>query len=360
MTTWTSRGRDAAPDDGATRPGRPQGRALRRLVPAGQRRAFAEVADRLDLGAGDVAAKRSAFWTMLALSGVIAVAGVVTDSTATVIGAMIIAPLSTPILGIGLGIVAGDRSVALRSLAFVAGGVVAVVALGALVTLVLPATTDVLSNSQVTGRTSPGLGDLIAAFATGFAGAIALSRRDLGDVLPGIAIAISLVPPLGVVGVCLGEGQPSLAAGAFLLFVSNAVALVVAATIVFSGAGYLRDARAARAGAPRPRHRAAALATLGAVLAVAVPMAANSVQAALAQLWLAQSQEAAQAWAGGTEGASVDDVRWQGQDLVVEVRSPGDLRDVRALEERIDGIVPWRPQVVVLHTVGERLAPAAD
>ncbi|MFP3712172.1 DUF389 domain-containing protein [Puerhibacterium sp. TATVAM-FAB25] len=353
MATPTRGDRDATPDDDAAS----RGRLLRLAVPAAQRRPFAEVVDRLDLGVGDVRAKRSAFWAMLVLSGVIAVCGVVTDSTATVIGAMIIAPLSTPILGFGLGIVAADRPVLLRSLAYVAGGTVAVVALGALVTLALPATTDVLSNSQVTGRTSPGLGDLVAAFATGFAGAIALARRDVSDVLPGIAIAISLVPPLGVVGVCLGEGQPSLAAGALLLFVSNAVALVVAATVVFSGVGYLRDARAARLGAPAPRRRAAVLTALAVVLVVAVPMVANSVQAALAQLWLSQSEDAAQAWVGAVEGATVDDVRWQGQDLVVEIRSPGDLPDVDPLRHQIDAVVPWRPEVVVLHTVGERLVP---
>jgi len=333
---------------------------LRVLVPTAQRRPLAEVADRLDLDVGDVRAKRSAFWTMLVLSGVIAVAGVVTDSTATVIGAMIIAPLSTPILGVGLGIVAGDRSKVARSVMYVAGGVAAVVLIGVLVALVLPASSDVVTNAQVTGRTSPGVGDLLAAFATGFAGAIALARRDLADVLPGIAIAISLVPPLGVVGVCLGQGQPALAAGALLLFVSNAVALVVAATVVFSGVGYLHDARAARAGAAAPRRRTAVVVALVAVLVVAVPMVANTVQAALSDLWLSQSRAAAEAWAGSAENATVDDVRWRGQDLVVEVRSPGDVPDVGPLEEQVDALVPWRPEIVVVHTVGERVEPSSS
>ncbi|KLL95212.1 hypothetical protein NJ76_28830 [Rhodococcus sp. IITR03] len=69
------------------------------LVPDSQRRSPTELDERLDLSVGDRQAKRSAFWTMLTLSAVIAVAGVVSDSTATVIGAMIVAPLSTPILG---------------------------------------------------------------------------------------------------------------------------------------------------------------------------------------------------------------------------------------------------------------------
>ena len=332
-----------------------RGRVLGALVPESQRRDLPEVTDRLDLDSGETRAKRSAFWVMLVLSGTIAVSGVATDSTATVIGAMIIAPLSTPILGIGLGIVTGRRRRIVRSIAYVLGGMAVVVVLGLLVALALPATSDVTSNSQVTGRTSPGVGDLVAAFATGFAGAIALARRDLADVLPGIAIAISLVPPLGVVGVCLGQGQASLALGALLLFVSNAVALVIAATVVFSGVGYVQDAREARQGSPAPRRRTAVVVALVAVLVVAVPMVANTAQAALAELWLSQVRTAAQEWAGADAEATVEDVSWQAQDLVVEVRSPDALPDVAPLQDRVDAIVPWQPEVVVLHTVGERL-----
>ena len=74
-----------------------------RVLPESQRRTLAELAEDLDLTSGDSASKISAFWTMLTLSSVIATAGVLSDSTATVIGAMIIAPLSTPIMGIALG-----------------------------------------------------------------------------------------------------------------------------------------------------------------------------------------------------------------------------------------------------------------
>src|SRR6478752_6282430 len=80
------------------------GRAPRRLardrvLPENQRRTLDELSEDLDLRSGDTRAKQSAFWTMLVLSAVIATAGVLADSTATVIGAMIIAPLSTPIMG---------------------------------------------------------------------------------------------------------------------------------------------------------------------------------------------------------------------------------------------------------------------
>ncbi|MBD5787437.1 DUF389 domain-containing protein [Cellulosimicrobium terreum] len=345
-----------------TAPTDARGRFLGALVPHRQRRGLDELADRLDLDAGDVTAKRSAFWAMLLLSGVIAVAGVVTDSTATVIGAMIIAPLSTPILGVGLGVVTVDGRRVGRSALYVLGGVVSVVAIGALVALVLPDTSDVLSNSQVTGRTSPGVGDLVAAFATGFAGSIALARRDLGDVLPGIAIAISLVPPLGVVGVCLGSGEPALAAGAFLLFCSNVVALVIASTVVFTGAGYAGDALAARRDREPTgrRSRTTALVAVVALLVVAVPMAANTVQATLAEVWAAQTRAAAESWLAEDPQATVEDVSWNAGDLVVSVRTPDDLPPVADLQESVDGLVPWAPEVVVVHTVGERVDGSGD
>ena len=78
------------------------------LIPPSQRLSADELHDTLNLGAGEVGRKRSAFLIMLVLSAIIAAAGVLGDSTATVIGAMIIAPLATPILGIALGIVVGQ------------------------------------------------------------------------------------------------------------------------------------------------------------------------------------------------------------------------------------------------------------
>jgi uncharacterized hydrophobic protein (TIGR00271 family) len=196
-----------------------------RVLPENQRRTLDELSDDLDLRSGDTRAKQSAFWTMLVLSGIIATAGVLADSTATVIGAMIIAPLSTPIMGIALGIVKRER---IRAGRFVLLGAIVVVLIGAIAAFVVP-DIDVQTNAQITSRTSPTVIDLIAAIATGVAGAVGLARRDVAAVLPGVAIAISLVPPLAVVGICLGEGSVSLALGALLLFVSNLVSMVIAA-----------------------------------------------------------------------------------------------------------------------------------
>ena len=97
---------------------------------------------------------------MLTLAGTIAIAGVLSDSTATVIGAMIIAPLGTPILGIALGIVTGHLSLVIRSILWVLSGLVIVVVLGLVFTVFVATPESLATNSQVLGRTSPSLMDL--------------------------------------------------------------------------------------------------------------------------------------------------------------------------------------------------------
>jgi uncharacterized hydrophobic protein (TIGR00271 family) len=182
----------------------------------------------------DSSARYSRFWLLLILSAIIASAGVVADSTATVIGAMIVAPLMTPILGVMLATVLGDRDNLIRSMVLVAAGATAAIAIGFLVGTVV--VNDVLANTnpQVAGRVSPRLIDLLAALGTGVVGSIALIRRDISDTLPGVAIAISLVPPLTVAGLALESGSLEQFLGALLLFVTNVVAIVGTGIVVMS------------------------------------------------------------------------------------------------------------------------------
>ncbi|NLU84263.1 TIGR00341 family protein [Rhodococcus sp. HNM0569] len=316
------------------------------VVPATQRRPLAELRERLDIGDAE-SGRRSAFWLMLTLAGVIAVAGVAGDSTATVIGAMIVAPLSVPILGTGLGIASGDRSLVLRSVSTVLLGVALVIGIGFVYAQVLPNPTDVLANSQVVGRTSPKLSDLVAAFATGLVGVIALARKDVGDVLPGVAIAISLVPPLGVVGVCLGSGAPGLAVGALVLFASNVVAMIVTAVVVLGLTGY-----PAEAGARAQRRGRTYAAMVVTIAVVAAPMVVNS----LSTLWASQIADAARTWLTPADGAQVTDVSVQGGTATVEVLAPADLPPVGELQESVDALIPWPVTVVVVHEFGTRLS----
>src|SRR5690606_38976036 len=196
--------------------------------------------------------QRSAFWVLLVLAAVIAGAGVVADSTATVIGAMIVAPLMTPILGAAFALVLADaRRVTTSTLLVVAG---AVVAIGYALGLLVPEPLVAETNSQIAGRVAPRLIDLVAALATGVVGAFALVRSDVSDTLPGVAIAISLVPPLAVVGLTLESGAPGQAAGALLLFATNVTAIIATGTVVLIG--YRVRAAAIAAGRPVGQLRA--------------------------------------------------------------------------------------------------------
>jgi len=130
----------------------------------------------------DVRQRSSRFWILITLASIIAAAGVAADSTATVIGAMIVAPLMTPILGTMLSVVLADRSNLTRSLLHVAGSAVVPIAIGWLVGFLVVDPVVAETNSQVAGRVHPRLIDLVTAFATGAVGSVALVRRDISGV----------------------------------------------------------------------------------------------------------------------------------------------------------------------------------
>ncbi len=141
-------------------------------------------------------------------------------------------------------------------------------------------------NPQIVGRTAPTLLDLTIAVAVGIAGSFALSRRDVADILAGVAIAISLVPVLAVVGITLGSWQLDLALGAFVLFLTNAAAILIAGAIVFTAAGYRREAedRDEKAG------HGAWIAIVVLVIVLVVPLGASSAQILLYERWTQRTQ----------------------------------------------------------------------
>lgn len=321
-----------------------------RVLPARQRRTLEELTEDLDLRSGDHSSKQSAFWSMLVLSGIIATAGVLADSTATVIGAMIIAPLSTPIMGIALGMVKRER---LRAGSFVLAGALVVVSIGIGIALLMPGSIDVTGNSQIAGRTSPTLLDVIAAIATGVAGAVALARRDVAAVLPGVAIAISLVPPLAVVGICLGSGAIGHALGALLLFLSNLVALVLAGTLIFAALGYSDEATRMSRQVGARRQSSVVLWTV-AVL-VLLPLAANSVLVAALHVWTERIRAVAEEWVAETPRTEVTDVQFVGDAFRIEVRTRDELPPTAELLRTLEGQVPDGMSIVVDTTLGDAI-----
>jgi uncharacterized hydrophobic protein (TIGR00271 family) len=249
------------------------------------------------------------FWGLLVLAAIIATAGLVADSTATVIGAMIVAPLMTPILGVAVGLVLADRRPLLRSMLLVLLGALAVIAIAFLIAAIEHPADLYVSNSQVQARTSPRLIDLIAALATGLVGSFALVRSDISDTLPGVAIAISLVPPLAVVGLLLEVQRYADAAQAMLLFATNVAAIIATGTIVLLL--YRVRAAAQRTGYPVGRLSGGSLVAVGAmVLVVMVPLTVGSANVARDQQLAAAARPIAREWAtkAGWEATAVEAV----------------------------------------------------
>ncbi len=180
------------------------------------------------------------FWVVLLLSGTIALFGLATNATAVVIGAMLVAPLLGPLLGLSLALAVGDGRLAIQTAATVALGALGVVALAALLTLALPfheVTPEILA------RTRPTLLDLAIAVASGLAGAVVTVSREtrLSASIPGVAIAVALIPPLAVAGFGVGTGwQWDLISGALLLFGANLGGIVLSGMLVFMLVGMHR------------------------------------------------------------------------------------------------------------------------
>ena len=193
----------------------------------------AELVDRLSFEGGDERTRLARFLALMAFASVLASLGVIVDSTAIVIGAMLVAPLMTPLMAASLSLAVGwPRRAGRAALVAVVGALLAV-AIGVVVGAAIPLPLGLAANPQVVSRTAPSLIDLAVALAAGGAGAFALARRDVADALPGVAIAIALVPPLTVVGITLQAGELVLAAGATLLFATNVTSILVAGAVVF-------------------------------------------------------------------------------------------------------------------------------
>jgi len=160
---------------------------------------------------------------------------------------------------------------AFESFAIVATGAFLGIAVGWLTSLIIPRIgPDTPLPEQVLARTSPNLADLGIALLAGAAGAYVTVRTEAGSALPGVGIAVALVPPLATVGITLGAGRGELALGALLLFITNFAAITLAAGLMFAFAGFVP---------PRERFKQRALGvtvTAVLVLAVAIPLGFNS------------------------------------------------------------------------------------
>ena len=174
------------------------------------------------------------YWLGIVFSSGIATLGLVQDSPAVIIGAMLISPLMGPIMATGLGLAVGDFYLALKAIGTLVLSIAVAVGFSAGIVWILPFHSD---TAEILARINPTLLDLGIALFSGLAGSVVVGRAGGGDgatALPGVAIAVALMPPLCTIGFGMGSGwNVRIMGGAGLLFLTNLVAIVSSAFLVF-------------------------------------------------------------------------------------------------------------------------------
>ena len=177
----------------------------------------------------------SIYLTLMVLSTMLATVGLYQNSAAVVIGAMLLAPLMTPIISLAMGMLRQDENLFTYSIVKILFGVAIALLAAAFITLLFP---HKPITYEMTARLNPSLLDLGVAIVAGIAGAYTKAYKEILQSLAGVAIAVALVPPLAVAGIGLGRLDPYFFSQAFLLFLTNLVGILLAAGLTFRVLGY--------------------------------------------------------------------------------------------------------------------------
>jgi len=184
-----------------------------------------ELYDDLEKGA----ATTKIYISMIILSSIVAAIGIINNSVAVIIGAMVIAPMLTPNVSLSLATALGDLPLAKSALKTIFLGISITIVLSLAIGISLPVDPSL---QEISSRTNVGLMDIVLALASGAAGALSFTSAAPA-VLIGVAVAVALMPPLVVFGLLLGAGYYSLALGALLLFLANLISVNLAGVVTF-------------------------------------------------------------------------------------------------------------------------------
>ncbi|WP_458206107.1 TIGR00341 family protein [Haladaptatus sp. NG-SE-30] len=198
--------------------------------------------DELVARAEDLAPAASTFFIFLIVSTLIATTGLLLDSSATIIGAMVIAPLMGPAISASVGAVLANSDMTSRGVMLQVTGLLAAIATAAVFGLFLKESVllppiDIRTIPQVGERTTPSFLSLFLALGSGIAGAVSI-MRGAGSALVGVAIAVALIPPAATSGLGLAWGYPGVTVAAGVLVLVNLLAINLSALILFWVAGY--------------------------------------------------------------------------------------------------------------------------
>jgi uncharacterized hydrophobic protein (TIGR00271 family) len=175
------------------------------------------------------------YLALMVLSTMLATVGLYLNSASVVIGAMLLAPLMTPLVSLAMGLLRYDTELLKNSLNKTLIGIVIALMASALITLLFP---HKPVTAEMEGRLNPTLLDLAVAVISGIAAAYSKSFKEIVQSLAGVAIAVALVPPLAVAGIGIGRADFHFFSQAFLLFSTNLVGIILAATFTFRFLGY--------------------------------------------------------------------------------------------------------------------------
>lgn len=285
------------------------------------------------------------FVVMMLMSVTVAIMGLSANSPALVIGAMLIAPLMTPVLGVAASISMALTESLLRSLTTVVLATIGAIALGWLVGGILPG--EPLT-SEVLARTAPDARDLVVALAAGLAGSYATARPDVSSSLPGVAIAVALVPPLAVVGITARADENDLALGALLLYGTNLAAIITVSTVVFIVTGFVPSARLRDMA---PRVLAGGLLGLAVIVALGVVLFGRTGQSVREAENSREIREATRVWLVDTFDEF--DIQIDGNMVDIEVTGPDQPPSTSLLSAEIEAILGAPPDLDVSWIQGQ-------
>jgi uncharacterized hydrophobic protein (TIGR00271 family) len=265
------------------------------------------------------------FTVLMVVSSLLASLGLLQNSAAVIIGAMLVAPLMSPLMSFSVGLVQGNLRLMRTAAVTVVTGILIGLAMAVVIGVVMPintATTEMLARGQ------PSVLDMGVALASGLAGAYAMARKDIPSALAGVAIAAALVPPLGPRGLALAFSEIALASGAGLLFLTNIVSISIAGAAVFAWLG-LRP----RGENHTRRQLLIALVVLG---LLALPLASTFIDVTRTGR---QTSSAHQVLQDQFQGADVIDVQLNGNNITATIGSPDPItqQDVQQAQKAIEG-----------------------
>ncbi|WP_051249779.1 DUF389 domain-containing protein [Maridesulfovibrio zosterae] len=299
------------------------------------------------------------YYLLMVVACFIASIGLMADSPAVVIGAMLVSPLMTPIFGFSLGLVRGEFPLIRDSLFSVVAGILLGIG-GAFLIGCFPVFFEI--TNEIAARTEPNLLDLgVAAFA-GIAGTVALIDERVSPVMPGIAIATSLVPPLCASGLCLALQQYSNAWGSFLLFFANFLVILSIASVLFIITGFIPNSD----NEPLPRLiKHFATTTIGLII-VAALLTQSLIEVSVSRKIDNELRIVTLEAVTSTPNTTIEEIKHETSDGIINgfimLQGPASLKAnvVKIMEEKAEKALKMPIQLIVRTSITQSISASAN